>query len=125
MIEGTAFHYRWMLEEMSKKAKTSDPVRFVGGGALSPLTCQILADVLGRSVETVNDPQNVGALGAAAVMAVGLGFVNSVRDVKTLITVAAKYDPRKETAPVYNRMYPVFRELYKTNKKMFHMLNEE
>lgn len=125
VIEGTAFHYRWMLEEMSKKAKTSDPVRFVGGGALSPLTCQILADVLGRSVETVNDPQNVGALGAAAVMAVGLGFVNSVRDVKTLITVAAKYDPRKETAPVYNRMYPVFRELYKTNKKMFHMLNEE
>ena len=45
----------------------------MGGGALSDVTCQILADVTGCTIETVASPQNVGAVGAAAVMGVALG----------------------------------------------------
>ena len=45
---------RWFLETQDKKIKTSDTVRFVGGGALSDVTCQILADVTGKTVETVD-----------------------------------------------------------------------
>ena len=59
-----------MLECQAKKVPTSDPIRFVGGGALSPVTSQILADVTGRTVQTVASPQNAGSVGAAAVMAV-------------------------------------------------------
>ncbi len=123
VIEGTAFHYKWMIEAQEKKTSTSDPVRFVGGGALSPLTCQILSDVLGRKVETVFDPQNVGAMGAAAVMAVGLGYAESVREVKQLIPVAMCFEPRTDTAPVYDKMYSVFKELHDMNKKAFKILN--
>ena len=40
VIEGTCYHLRWMLERQDRKLHTSDPIRFVGGGALSPVTCQ-------------------------------------------------------------------------------------
>ena len=80
VIEGICYHLRWQLEASEKKITTSDTVRFVGGGALAPLTCQTLSDVLGRPVETVRDPQNVGALGAAVTVAVGLGLLDSIED---------------------------------------------
>ncbi|MGI6204753.1 MAG: xylulokinase [Anaerovoracaceae bacterium] len=123
VLEGISMHYRWMIEEQSRKTPTSDPVRFVGGGALSPLTCQILADVLGRTVETISDPQNVGAMGAAAVMAVGLGFVDDIKDIKGLIPVKAAYRPNSENTAVYDKIMPVFKELHKQNEKAFHALN--
>ena len=69
VTEGVCFHLRWFLETEEKKIKTSDTIRFVGGGALSDVTCQILADCIGRKVETVDSPQNVGAVGAAVVVA--------------------------------------------------------
>ena len=62
---------------MKKKGKISCPVRFVGGGALSPATCQILADITGRKVETINNPQEVGAIGTALVAAAGIKELNS------------------------------------------------
>ncbi len=85
VLEGVCYHLRWMLECQDKKIKTSDSLRFVGGGALSDITCQILADITGRTVETVESPQNVGAVGAAAIAGVGLGVIGSLDDVKNKI----------------------------------------
>lgn len=124
VIEGTCFHLRWMLECQDKKIKTSDTLRFVGGGALSDVTCQILADVTGRRVETVADPQNVGSVGAAAVAGVGLGLIQSLDDIRTFIPVTAVYTPNPENRAVYDRNYRVFRQLYQNNKKAFAGLAE-
>ncbi|RAZ36052.1 carbohydrate kinase, partial [Klebsiella oxytoca] len=62
VLEGVCFHLRWMLECQARKVPTSDPVRFVGGGAPSAVTAQMLADVSGRTVETVASPQNAGSV---------------------------------------------------------------
>lgn len=123
VLEGICFHKRWMLEAQDKKVKTSDTIRFVGGGALSALTCQILADVLQRKVETVPSPQNVGAVGAAALVAVGLGVINQLDDVKQLIPVKATYEPNPANKAVYDQNFTVFKQLYKVNKKNFAILN--
>ncbi|HOD02381.1 MAG TPA: FGGY-family carbohydrate kinase, partial [Clostridiales bacterium] len=60
VLEGVCYHLRWFIETQEKKIKTSDVVRFVGGGALSELTCQILADCTGKTIETIDNPQNAG-----------------------------------------------------------------
>lgn len=57
VLEGICYHLRWLLECVEKKVKTSDIIRFVGGGALSPLTAQMLADITVRTVKTVNNSQ--------------------------------------------------------------------
>ena len=96
VVEGTCMHLRWFLETQDKKVKTSDTIRFVGGGALSDVTSQILADCTGRTIEVVASPQNVGSVGAAVISAVG---------------------------PAYDKNFAVFKNLYKNNKDNFAALN--
>lgn len=123
VLEGCCFHLRWMLECEASKTQTSNPIRFVGGGALSSVTCQMLADITGRTIETVASPQNVGAVGAAAVVGVGLGVIDSLSNVKDFIPAVAVYDPNPENKAVYDKNYKAFRILYKNNKKAFEILN--
>ena len=123
VIEGVCMHMRWFLETQDKKIRTSSVVRFVGGGALSDVTCQILADVTGRTVETVDSPQNVGAVGAAVIMAVGLGIIDDVSHAKRLIPAKKTFIPNSENKAVYDRNYEVYKTLYKNNKNSFKALN--
>jgi xylulokinase len=123
VLEGVCLHLRWMLEAQEKKVHTSDPVRFVGGGALSPVTCQILSDVLGRTVETVDSPQNVGSVGAAAVIGVGLGLIPSLEQVGDFVPVSAVYHPDPDSSGVYDRLFPVFKNLYASNRRGFRELS--
>lgn len=123
VIEGVCFHLRWFSEAEEKKVKGSDTVRFVGGGALSYATCQILADVLGKPVETVDKPQNVGAVGAAVTIAVGSGLINSFSEAKKLIPTVKTYMPNPANKAVYDKQYAVFKNLYKANKANFAALN--
>ena len=101
---------RWMLErqDIKKEVKISKVIRFCGGGALGEVTCQILSDILQREIEVVDSPQNVGAVGAAACIAVGLNLIPSLEP---------------EHREVYNRNFRVFQNLYKSNKENFEILN--
>jgi len=119
VLEGIDYHLRWMLECQDRKIKTSSPVRFVGGGALSDEACQRLCDIIGRDVETVDSPQNVGALGAAAICAVGLGAIPSLDDVADFIPVAKVFHPDPKKHAAYEPYYQIFKKLYKTNQKVF------
>ncbi len=123
VLEGICYHLRWQLEAQEEKVKTSRVVRFVGGGALAPLACQVLADVLGREVETVENPQNVGAVGAALLAAVGLGVIGSVAEAEKLVPATARYIPDSKTGEAHRRNYSVLQALYKNNKKSFAALN--
>ncbi len=123
VLEGVCMHMRWFLDTQDKKIKTSETVRFVGGGALSDVTCQILADITGRTVETVDSPQNVGAVGAAVVMAVGLGVLDDISKAKSLIPAKKTFRPNPANKEVYDRNYAVYKTLYKNNKEAFKALN--
>lgn len=123
VLEGVCYHLRWQLEAAERKVKAASRIRLVGGGALAPLTCQILADVLGREIETVDHPQNSGAVGAAIVMAVGLGLIPDLTEAERLVTVKERYIPNPEHTAVYDRYFPVFKSLYYNNKEAFRLLN--
>ena len=119
VLEGVFYHLRWMLECQSRLVKTSDPIRFVGGGALAPVSCQMLADITGRTLETVASPQNVGAVGAAAVVAVGLGLIPDIECTKQFIPVAETYTPDMKKHAKYKPYYKTFKKLYAANKNLF------
>jgi len=123
VIEGVCLHLRWQMTAMTKLTPPSEIVRFVGGGAQSDLTCQILADVIGHTVETVDSPQNAGSVGAAAVMAVGLGVFENLQDAKKSVPASKTFTPRSENTKIYDGLFEIFKDLYKSNKKNFHKLN--
>lgn len=125
VVEGICYHLRWMLECQEKKIRTSDVLRFCGGGALSPVTAQILADITGRRVEVPDSPQNVGSVGAALTAAVGLGGLSSMEEIAGLIPAKCSFEPRLRFKEIYQRNYDVFRELHSCNKKLFARIRGE
>ena len=123
VLEGICYHLRWLLECEAKKEKTSDPVRFVGGGALSPVTSQMLADITGRTIETVNNTQEVGAVGTAIVVAAGILGTGVTELADRLVKVNHTYVPDPANKEVYERSYRVFKNLYRSNAANFRALN--
>lgn len=123
VLEGICYHLKWILESQDKKTSTSKVIRFVGGGALAPLTCQLLSDILGRPVETVNNPQNTGAVGAAILIGVGLGIWENIEIAKKIIKVQKRYYPDMKNKSLHDRNFRVFKTLFKNNQKSFDILN--
>ena len=123
VIEGVCMHMLWLLEATEKTFKTNPVVRFSGGSAIAPFICQVMADVLGRDVETIENPRQVGAMGAAALMAVSFGMLEDIKDIKKIIKVSTTYKPNSENHAVYQKLLPVFKDLYHNNKKSFAALN--
>lgn len=123
VIEGICFHLRWMLESQDKKIKTSETIRFVGGGAMSAVTCQILADILNRRIVTVSYTKDVGAIGAAMLVAVGSGKVSDFTALKKSIKIDRTFEPNSQNRRIYDFHYEVYKKLYKSNAKNFAALN--
>ena len=125
VLEGICFHLKWMLECQQKKIKTSPVIRFVGGGALSPITGQMLADITGYRIDTITNPQNVGSVGAAAVIGVGLGIISDLEAVKEYIPVEQSFLPDDRAKAIYERNFEVFKRLYQSNKNNFRALHQK
>jgi xylulokinase len=125
VVEGLAYNKRLLLEAQAKKVKPSSVLRFAGGGALSDVTSQILADATGHSVEAVADPQNAGAAGAALVAAWGLGRFSDMDSAAATVVVRARFEPNPAHSAVHERNFGVFRDLYRSTGKLFKRLNFE
>ena len=123
VLEGICFHLRWLLESVQKKVKTSDTIRFVGGGALSPVISQMLADITGRRIETISNAQEAGAIGTALVVAAGIKGEDVLELACRLVKANRVYVPDTKNKEVYERNYSVFKSLYKSNAANFKKLN--
>lgn len=124
VIEGVCMHMLWLLKCTEKNFKTNPVIRFAGGSAISEYICQVMADVLGRDVESIENTRQVGAMGAAALLAVSFGMIDDIKEIKKIIKVDKVYKPNMENHAVYEKILPVFMDLYKNNKKAFAALNE-
>lgn len=123
VLEGVAYNNRWLLDAVERFAgRRLDPIRLVGGGALSDLWCQIHADVLDRTIERVTDPVDANLRGAALLAGLALGRVERA-EVRDLVPVEATFTPDPATRATYDRLYDEFPRLYRSQKPMFARLN--
>ena len=123
-LEGVALNARWMLHYSERFTKCRlDDIAFIGGGALSPLWCQIVADVLDRNVRQIASPQHANVRGAALHAAVALGHL-SWEDVPGRVTSTASYRPDPANRQTYDDLYDEFKRFYRSNRKMYARLNK-
>jgi xylulokinase len=73
-MEGVAMNLRLRLDVLRKYCQVQDEILLVGGGSKSALNRRIFADVYNTPVLKTNIDQDAGALGAAAIAAVGSGL---------------------------------------------------
>lgn len=98
---------------------TIKQIRVSGGGAKSALWRQILADVLGRELVTVNTIEG-GAFGAALLAAGGAGVWVTVPEACTAtIKVVKAMLPQTKQVKIYQQLYPLYRQLYPALKSTF------
>lgn len=119
VLEGVSFGLRdsYELIKGTGLGKITQ-ARVTGGGAKSPLWRQILADVLGVEIVTV-DAEEGAAFGAALLAATGCGVFPSVEAAcDETIKITGAITPR-ENQEIYNGLYPFYRNLYPALKPTF------
>ena len=124
VLEGVAFGLRDGLQSMLG-AGMPMPTQFraSGGGTVSPLWNQILADVLGAEIATVNTSEGA-AYGAGLLAAVGAGWFPSVEvAVDTLVVATSAATPGLDEA-AYTEAYATFRDLYPALAPIFPRLRD-
>jgi xylulokinase len=123
--EGIAYNLRWMIEIVEKHFGFPLPIlRVIGGGARGAPWMQIIADVTGRRVETVANPLEAGAVGAALTAAIGLGLYPDFQALKKVIRVGHEFEPRAGSAEVYDVLYDAYRRLYSSLRHLYRKVNE-
>jgi xylulokinase len=123
VLEGVAFGLRDSFE-LIKSAGLAEirQVRVSGGGAKSPLWCQILADVFDADLVTVNTTEGA-AYGAALLAGVGAdAWPDVYAACHGTVKVTGTASPRSEVAAEYEVFYGYYRQLYPALKVISHGL---
>jgi xylulokinase len=120
VLEGVAFGLRDSMELMKASGLGEiRQIRVSGGGAKSALWRQILADVMGSELVTVNTTEGA-AYGAALLAGVGAGAWASVPEAcAAAVRVVDRVAPQSDVVAVYERAYPLYRRLYPALKPTF------
>ncbi len=124
VLEGVAFGLNDSFTLIKEAGLGSvDQVRVSGGGAKSQLWKQILADVLGVELVTVNTTEGA-AFGAALLAGVGAGlFANVPEAAERIIQLTGSTTPSPAMS-AYQDYYPRYRALYPALADQFKALAE-
>jgi xylulokinase len=112
VMEGVAYHLRWICEAMEKVGFHIDGFNGIGGGCNSPLWVQIISDVTGRRVRVVKNHLEAGAVGAALAVAVGMGIYPNMDEVDQLVEISHEVLPDDANWNRYDALYHEYRQLY-------------
>ena len=116
ILEGVAFSIRSIMEASGQVGLST--LCLLGGGSKIPLWCQIRANVLGVTVETV-DCVEACAQGAAMIAGVGIGVYSSYEEAaRKTCRVGNRYEPNIKNKEVYDRNYRVYKALYASTKEL-------
>ncbi len=116
VLEGVAYSLRDCIELFRDLAIPVNQVRAVGGGARSLVWRQIIADVFGAELVTINVTDST-AFGAALLAGVGAGTFASVPEAcAQTIRIVDRVEPIAANEAIYNEYYPVYRSLYRSLK---------
>ena len=118
--EGVAFGLRDSFTLMQGVGLSAiRQVRVSGGGARSPLWRQILADVLGSELVTVNTPEGA-AYGAALLAGVGAGvWPDGESACAATIRVTGSTTPNPDATAAYHNIYELYQGLYPALRATF------
>lgn len=123
VLEGCAFHLRWMLGPVEKfMGRRFRFLRLGGGGALSDVWAQIHADVVGMPIHQLSDPLNANVRGAAFLAFDRLGY-GSIADVPDKIGIARVYEPSAGHRELYDRLFRQFLAAYRRTEPICTALN--
>jgi xylulokinase len=123
VFEGVALNSRWLLKYVEDfTGRRMDVINMIGGGARSDLWCQIMADVLGRTIRQVKDPVQANTRGAGFLGAVALGYC-TFDEIADRIQISRVYEPNPDNRKLYEELFKEFINIYNNNRGIYRRLN--
>ena len=120
LLESIAFEQR-MLTDGAEEA-TGEPITrmiALGGGSRSRVWCQIIADVMQRTVQVVREYEST-CLGAGVLAAAAVGIHSSVEAAAAGMSgTGLSFEPDPATVGVYDDLYQVYRDIYPSLRDLF------
>ncbi len=124
VFEGLAMNWRWLRDPAEKLiGRPFKYWRLTGGGALSDLWSQIMADVVGLPMHRQADPRNNNVIGMGLLAFNRLGLVK-LEDIPNMIKFDRVFEPDPKTRLVYDRMFAQFMASKDRIRPVFHALNK-
>jgi xylulokinase len=124
LMEGVAFHLRWIIEALERQGLPVGALNAIGGGSTSQLWTQIISDITGRSLRVVKHPLEAGAMGAALTVAVGLGVYPNVEAIDDLIEIDHTVEPDSTFQERFDALYCEYRALYEALAPIFRRIHQ-
>ncbi|HTH58817.1 MAG TPA: FGGY-family carbohydrate kinase [Paraburkholderia sp.] len=125
VLEGVAFALQHNIDAGRKGAERLDErLIVVGGAAHSDLWMQIIADVTGYPVYTIQEDVEA-AMGAALLAALGAGLVTREDAQRGWVTLIERARPDASRRALYAKRFAVYADLYPALKPLMHRLQPE
>lgn len=126
LVEGLGYSIKEGIQSIEKKThKRVEKIALSGGGSQSEILCQMLANIFDRTVYVVQSHETSG-LGAALLSYVHLGVYKNVEEaVDGMVHITKTYEPVKEVAEVYEKLYEnIYKLTYKRLQPVYRKMEE-
>jgi xylulokinase len=124
VFEGLAMNWRWLRGPAEKLVgKPFQYWRLTGGGALSDVWSQIMADVVGLPMHRQADPRNNNVIGMGLLAFNRLGLVK-LEDIPNMIKFDRIFEPDPKNRAIYDHMFAQFMASKDKIRPIFHALNK-
>ncbi len=108
-LEGITFGLKIAFDVLANMTKFKDEMIVVGGGAKDDFWIQMISDIYGVKVLKTSIDQQSAALGAAALVAVGINAWKDFSPIKELHVIQKVYTPLEKNQKVYENMFNLFK----------------
>jgi xylulokinase len=122
VIEGVSYSQKDCLEIVEGLGVPVEAVRASGGGGQNPFWRQVLADMFGKRVASL-ETQEGSAYGAALLAMAGTGHYASVPEAcRATIREVGSVAPRAHEFQIYKRGYEVYKALYPCLRPLYGLI---
>jgi xylulokinase len=113
VLEGASFAIRHVVEILEVDGGLDiQRLRIGGAAAASRVWNQIIADILGKTVVSLTQ-SHTEVLGAAVLAGVSVGaYTDYPQALERIVAVAEEFPPDLEAHAAYERLFPIYKELY-------------
>ncbi len=124
VFEGLSMNWRWLRNAAEKLIRRPFQYwRLTGGGALSDVWSQIMADVVGLPMHRQADPRNNNVIGMGLLAFNRLGLVR-LEDIPNMIKFDRVFEPDPKNRQTYDNIFAQFMAGKDRLKPVFHALNK-
>lgn len=125
IMEGVCYQLKMGAINIQKKKGYPAPtvVNVIGGGSLSDVWMQTLADVLNISVRVPKSTKHAGAVGTAYNALIGLGVCADYSEIGKHLQIDRSFEPIAENVAIYEKMFPLYVSLFERLDSLFTTMN--